>query len=63
VTRYPTGARLTQLARDRTAGLGEAGHYLTHLIRDRDAKFTSAFDAVVTASGTEVPLTAPKLLV
>lgn len=46
VTRYPTGSWLTQLARDLTADLEEAGQRFRHLIRDRDAKFTSAFDAV-----------------
>jgi putative transposase len=60
VTRYPGGAWLTQLARDLTAGLEEAGHRFRHLIRDRDAKFTSAFDAVFTASGIDVLLTAPQ---
>jgi putative transposase len=60
VTRYPDGAWLTQLARDLTADLEEAGHRFTHLIRDRDGKFTSAFDAVFTASGIDVLLTAPQ---
>ncbi len=60
VTRYPTGAWLTQLARDLTADLEEAGHRFTHLIRDRDAKFTSAFDSVFTAVGIDVLLTAPQ---
>jgi hypothetical protein len=60
VTRYPGGAWLTQLARDLTAGLEDAGHRVTHLIRDRDSKFTSAFDAVFTAAGIDVLLTAPQ---
>jgi putative transposase len=60
VTRYPTGGWLTQLARDLTADLEQAGHSFTHLIRDRDAKFTAAFDAVFTAAGTNVLLTAPQ---
>jgi hypothetical protein len=54
ITRYPTGAWLTQLARDLAADLEEAGHRFSRLIRDRDAKFTAAFDAVFTAAGTEV---------
>ena len=45
VTRYPAGPWLTQLARDLTADLDQAGHRFTHLIRDRDGKFTSALDA------------------
>jgi hypothetical protein len=60
VTRHPTGAWLTQLARDLTADLEEAGHRVTHLIRDRDAKFTAAFDTVFTAAGIGVLLTAPQ---
>ena len=60
VTRYPAGPWLTQLARDLTTGLEEAGHRFSRLIRDRDAKFTAAFDAVFTAAGTEVLLTAPQ---
>ena len=60
VTRYPASARLTQLARDFTADLEEAGHRFSHLIRDRDGKFTGAFDAVFAASGINVLLTAPQ---
>jgi putative transposase len=60
VTRYPAGAWLTQLARGFTADLEEAGHRFSHLIRDRDGRFTSAFDAVFAAAGTEVLLTAPQ---
>jgi putative transposase len=60
VTRYPAGPWLTQLARDLTADLEEAGHRFTHLIRDRDAKFTGAFDAVFAAIGIDVLPTAPQ---
>jgi putative transposase len=60
VTRYPTAAWATQLARELTADLAEAGRGLTHLIRDRDSKFTAAFDAVFTASAIQVMLTAPQ---
>jgi hypothetical protein len=60
VTRYPDSAWLTQLARDLTADLEEAGHLFSRLIRDRDAKFTSAFDAVFAATGMEVLVTAPQ---
>jgi transposase InsO family protein len=60
VTRFPTAAWATQLARDLTAGLADAGCGLTHLIRDRDSKFTAAFDTVFTACGIEVVTTAPQ---
>jgi putative transposase len=60
ITRHPTGAWATQLARDFTADLQETGHRSTHLIRDRDAKFTAAFDAVLEAVGIDVRLTAPQ---
>ena len=57
VTRYPTGAWLTQLDRDLTGDLEQAGHRFTRLIRDRDGKFTAAFDAVFTAAGTSIMTT------
>lgn len=40
VTRFPTAAWATQLVRDLTADLADTGRGFTHLIRDRDAKFT-----------------------
>jgi len=60
VTRYPTGAWATQLARYFTADLEQFGHRFTHLIRDRDAKFTAVFGAVFAAAGIDVVLTAPQ---
>jgi Integrase core domain len=60
VTRFPAPAWATQLARELTAGLAEAGRGFTHLIRDRDAKFTAAFDAVFTGCGIEVVATVPQ---
>jgi putative transposase len=60
ITRFPTAAWATQLARELTAGLTDAGHRFSHLIRDRDSKFTAAFGAVFTACGIEVVSTAPQ---
>src|ERR1051326_3622351 len=51
VTRYPSASWATQLARDFTADLEAAGRRFTHLVRDRDAKFAAAFDAVFTSIG------------
>jgi hypothetical protein len=45
ITAHPTSSWATQLARNLAGQLEEAGHRFTHLIRDRDAKFTAAFDA------------------
>jgi putative transposase len=60
VTRFPAAAWATQLARELTADLAKTGRWFTRLIRDRDSKFTAAFDAVFTACGIEVAATAPQ---
>jgi transposase InsO family protein len=60
VTDHPTGAWATQLARELTFDLEQAGHRFTRLIRDRDAKFTESFDAVFASIGVEILLTAPQ---
>ena len=60
VTRYPTGAWAAQLARDFTADLEQASRRFKYLIRDRDAKFTDAFDAAFASIGIDTILTAPQ---
>jgi len=60
VTANPTAAWATQLARNLADQLEQTDHRFTHLIRDRDAKFTAAFDAVFASIGIPVILTAPQ---
>jgi hypothetical protein len=54
ITAHPTGAWVAQQARNLLMNLDEQVHQFRYLIRDRDAKFTAAFDAVFTASGIDV---------
>jgi putative transposase len=46
ITQHPTADWVAQLARSLASDLEETGHQFTHLIRDRDAKFSAAFDTV-----------------
>ncbi len=60
VTQFPSAEWATQLARNLATDLAETGHRFTHLVRDRDTKFSAAFDAVFASLGMTVMLTAPQ---
>ncbi len=62
VTDHPTGLWVAQQARNLGSGLGDQAAAFKFLIRDRDAKFTRAFDDVWRSTGTRIirtPVQAP----
>jgi len=57
VTANPDGAWVTQQARNLLLALDEQSLRMRFLLRDRDTKFTRAFDDVMSSEGAEVLLT------
>jgi transposase InsO family protein len=54
VTAHPSGAGVAQQARNLLIDLGDRAPEFTVLIRDRDSKFTSVFDAVFASEGMRI---------
>jgi putative transposase len=60
-TAHPTGEWVTQLGRNLVMDLEEKGSRVRFLIRDRDTKFTAAFDAVLADAGVRIVTTGVRI--